>query len=491
MHGRSAPLGPRRQARAPFTRLAGCALLASAAAGQELPTLSDDAAEDVTAEGFAFVELRVEPTEVWVHGGLEVRARFGMDERFLQEAAIQLFRRELELPVQLQAPWLDGLPGCRSLPGPDAAPAAAREVRYARGGEIATASGTVETRLDGRRFRTVELVRRFAPEAPGELVLPATRLRFAYATRFSDDPLRGRVPLDRRDAFVRAPRVAVLVRELPSAGRPVSFTGAVGPLSIAAAARPTRLAVGDTIELAVTISGTGDLASFAAPAPELAGFRRIGTRDELLPGSRRLVWDLVLERADVREVPAVELPYFDPGPPPGYRTATTAPIPLEVAPRGAPPAEAPRGAPAGPATVPRGVPWLAWSVGLVLAAGAVLATIAVVRARRSRPRPPDRRRLAGSAAAAAAFARAVQQPEADVFAAWTTFLEGILAERVQHMDAPHLRARLVAGGLPAALVDEAVACHGELLRARYGGVPAAVAREHAADLVARLAAEGP
>ena len=92
-----------------------CAALAPtvalASALQEDGASEDGASEDVP--GGAFVDVRTDRETYFVGQAIRVRLRFGFEETFFAENLTQLFRRRLEIPVRIEAPWVEGLGGAR------------------------------------------------------------------------------------------------------------------------------------------------------------------------------------------------------------------------------------------------------------------------------------------------------------------------------------------------------------------------------------------
>ena len=62
-----------------------------------------------SAEERAFVEMETPRTTYFVHEPFRLRLRVGFDRRFLETNVVQMFSRELDVPVQVHAPWLDEL----------------------------------------------------------------------------------------------------------------------------------------------------------------------------------------------------------------------------------------------------------------------------------------------------------------------------------------------------------------------------------------------
>lgn len=362
---------------------------------QAVTTLSVDGARDVTGEGYAFVEMTTPRDTCFVQELIRLRIRFGFDARFLRDNMVQPFRQHLDVPAQLQAPWLERLPGTIAREGEAARPGTiAREGEAARLGgagdekrlscalnESVAGAAQVEDRLiDGRLFTVLEIERSVLPTRSGEMAVPAPVLRFAYATSFEDDFVRGRVGTDRHDAFVRGGRLTLAIRALPEDGRPPEFTGAVGHFRVEAEADPRELAAGESLALSLRIEGEGNLELFDAPRLDrLAGFHLRGQTEKRSTTLRTVRYDLAPLGEEVTEVPSIPFAFFDPSPPGGYRSVRTRPIPIEVR-----PAHADTGLdPVTSASAPR-------TPSLALLAGVVLGFALLAIALRARLRGRDR-----------------------------------------------------------------------------------------------------
>src|SRR5262245_59707260 len=195
-------------------------LLACTVASQESPQalpLRIEGGRDATGEGIAFVEAVPARTDPFVAEPVRVVVRFGVEAEFLATKAVQPFGRPLDVPVQLTSPWIG---------------AGAGSATFALNEGWAQAGPAEDRVLDGRTYRTFEIVARVAAAAPGEVRLEAPRLAFAYATKFEESLVRGRAPLDRVDAFVVGSPLVLTARPWPAEGRPEEFTGAVGDLRV-------------------------------------------------------------------------------------------------------------------------------------------------------------------------------------------------------------------------------------------------------------------
>jgi hypothetical protein len=141
----------------------------------------------------------------------------------------------------------------------------------------------------------------------------------------------------RRKVIAPSNTPELCVKPLPLDGRPSRFSAYVGKFSISARATPTEAQVGDPITLTVQVSGTPCVEHIQLPALDsLAAFTNdfkiLPQRDSgrHQPGSGKVFTRTIRPlRADVKEIPGVELAYFDEQLR-KYMIARTDPIPLTV-----------------------------------------------------------------------------------------------------------------------------------------------------------------
>ncbi|MGE3172253.1 MAG: BatD family protein [Planctomycetota bacterium] len=448
----------------------------------------------LAAQDRAFV--RVDAPDAVVQGQVfAVRVTVGV-ERAVLPKLVQLFRRELDVPVQVTAPWLDGTRALPRFAGAAAgSPAGSSAVSpvgpvLALAGDAAVATAVDDVARDGRTFAVWTVDRRLLAREPGAHELLAPQLRFAFATQFRDDFVNGRVALDRTDVSVPGAPVTVTVRPLPTEGRPAQFTGAVGEFTVEAEARPRELAVGEHLELTVRVRGDGDLRGFAPPQLALPGLHAFGVLDGGVDGDARVLrYDLVPTTSAVDAVPPVAFAFYAPGV--GYREVRTAAIPLQVRPAAA--GGDGNGA-ARPVEVTTRAPGLAdifasgelprdgGRTGSAFAAAALLLPWAVALALLAlrRPRAARGATTAAPRELAAAFARAAESRHVDLLSAFDAYVTARLGSPPA---ADALAARLHALGVPADLAQRAGRLRRSLEAARYGGVSAGAAV--AADDVVR------
>lgn len=419
-------------------------------------------------EEAVFLEMEVPRSSYHVQEPVPLVLRIGYDAQFFKDHAIQLFHRHLDVPVQLEAGWIENLPGTIPL-------------ETGSGGRISLVlnDSVVEAARTGQRGRytVLEIERPFLPNSAGELVLPAPTLRYAHSTSFTEDLVTGRVPEDRHDVSVTCEPLALTILPLPEAGRPPEFFGAVGRFTVRARADTSALTLGESLRWTLEIEGKGNVAFFRTPRLEgLKGFHVYGHIDEKSRGRRTITYDMAPLSEEVTEIPSIPFTFFDPGPPAGYRTVRSQPVPLEVKPlpegvqltllteygRAVPGVNDLFGLKPVPAVLPEKTSSLFTAVAFF---SPWLLAFGLVQWLRKRER--DRIDPLGVRArkAAARFREEAGKDPAQPFAAY-------LAARLRCPDAavisPDLSTRLSSEGVPADLSQRAAALLDRLVSNRYG-----------------------
>ena len=310
---------------------ASAPLQASAAAAARAEKTQDPAQAPPPPR--AFVEVDGVPTEAWVGQACELVVRVGVDTAWFAAQSVPLSAQALDQPFHLTAPWLQSSDdaGVAIVPPPAGVP----QQRVAVGDRAEALAVATPRTLDGRAFTVLELRARWQPRRAADFELAPVRLRYAFATAFVEDFLRGRQPRDRQEASVASSSARVRVAPLPQPA-PSGFTGAIGSFSLAAQPATTNCAVGDALAVTVTVAGDGNFGAFgfalAQPAP---GVHVDGI--VAVPGSdgRAFRLDVLPLRAGARELPPLAFVVFDPrvG---AYATLASPPAPLAVAPARAP-----------------------------------------------------------------------------------------------------------------------------------------------------------
>lgn len=192
--------------------------------------------------------------------------------------------------------------------------------------------------VDGVNYAATELRMALFPSEPGKLKVGAAGVQ----VRLRD---RSRWDLFAFDAgpekLLRTPELEVEVLPLPSAGRPANFQGTVAEqLSLDLRVDPGPYAVGQPLTVTILLSGLGNPRAFAEPSyepgPAFKAYDAELDSKTKVDGERIRVdkrfTRVIVPREEGRfTLPALEYAWFDPAQG-RYRTETTQPITLQVAP---------------------------------------------------------------------------------------------------------------------------------------------------------------
>ena len=288
--------------------------------------------ESTRAEDIVDLLVEANTDQLWAGQTFNVTVRASIDEA----ATKMLLNNGLELDL----PWLAGLPGMIRLDTPPPVGQDVRDLPLAgRGGAI---SMRAERSLKGPRPRIVftRQIDLLATE-PGTLQFPESRFSAVIATEVQQDRSfdlfsSGRLVATRTaSADARAPGPMLVVRAPPEAGRPASFTNAVGRFKLSATAAPDTLAVGETCLLSLVLTGLGNLEFVRWPAFDAlsSDFRIFGKNERKLAGARVLELELSPKNERVTRIPPLELAAFDPEAG-SYQVLTVGPFDLTVTPGG-------------------------------------------------------------------------------------------------------------------------------------------------------------
>lgn len=274
------------------------------------------------------VEVAATAASAFVHEPIELTVTIGADERFLAEQAVPLFQQKVDVPFHVTVPWLFAAEDRAVEPLAVAAGQAVTSI--AVGDNVVAALARGQRVQNGRRYRLLELRYRWLPLAPGTSAIAPVDVRYAFATRFTDDFLRGRQPVDRQEAMATSLPLQLAVRPLPTAGRPANWFGAVGEFVVRASTSATAVAVGESFAVEVEVKGDGNLERFAAlPPPSLPGFHVQGVVERRAPGVRTFVLDVMALQEGATAVPAIPFAAFSPrrG---DYVVHSAGPVPIAV-----------------------------------------------------------------------------------------------------------------------------------------------------------------
>jgi hypothetical protein len=149
---------------------------------------------------------------------------------------------------------------------------------------------------------------------------------------------------EQKQVMLASDPVSVESLPLPEQNKPANFNGAIGDFTMAAAAGPTNLTVGDPITVRVQISGRGSLNTLALPQQDAwRDFKtypptaKLETSDQFgFQGMKTFEQIISPQNSDVHELPALAFSFFNPDDG-QYHTLTQPAVPLAVKSAGATP----------------------------------------------------------------------------------------------------------------------------------------------------------
>jgi len=248
-----------------------------------------------------------------------------------------------QIPVTLQLCWA----GVK-ISNPRLSPVEAKGLRRVSLSEPVQTFRTI----GGSQYNVLELTHIYFPLVPGELRIGPFHIecdllvprKSAQRRPPSIDDFFG-ADIDtlfgsyvRKPVNVTADPITIDVRPIPEDAKPESFSGAVGKFSVIADVKPTDVKVGDGVTITMTVHGEGELEAATAPLAQGSDALRAfppETSYQVLSNTDRLHTQkvfkqlVIVQDADVREIPALEFSYFDPAVG-DYRRVRKGPFPIKV-----------------------------------------------------------------------------------------------------------------------------------------------------------------
>jgi hypothetical protein len=127
-----------------------------------------------------------------------------------------------------------------------------------------------EGMFKGERYRYVVLRKTVLyPQKAGKLVIEPLSLDIDVQLPTNRRDMFGRVIVTDGNKRVSAGSKTISVRALPEAGKPADFSGAVGKFDFKAIPSKTTLKNGESLDLVLSVTGTGNLKLFTLPKPEV------------------------------------------------------------------------------------------------------------------------------------------------------------------------------------------------------------------------------
>ncbi len=120
--------------------------------------------------------------------------------------------------------------------------------------------------------------------------------------------------------YIQSNTLGIKVKPLPLAGQPQNFSGAVGQYSIKSELSSSQVKIGESVTLAITISGSGNIRMFEPPA--LLVIQNIDTfppeesdvlyHPDNVSGKKVIKYILIPEEPGTYDLPQISFTYFDP-----------------------------------------------------------------------------------------------------------------------------------------------------------------------------------
>ncbi len=143
---------------------------------------------------------------------------------------------------------------------------------------------------------------------------------------FANDPLVDQMrrmmgaQMDNRQLSLSSPPVTIRINELPQAGRPNSFNGAVGQFKVESVSIDNdQIQTGEPAKVTYTINGTGNLVRVQPPNMSSNDWRVLSPRAEFLShdpleirGRKTFSYTLIPETNQPDRTPTFEFSFFDP-----------------------------------------------------------------------------------------------------------------------------------------------------------------------------------
>lgn len=177
------------------------------------------------------------------------------------------------------------------------------------------------------------------PQKTGTLEIEPLTLDVPIDVRSNKRDFIGRFMMTRVNKTISAGRQAIKVKELPLAGQPEDFSGAVGSFDFAVNTNKKTLDVGESLALKVGVSGSGNLKLFELPEPNFPGALevyeptrqdKIRTKSSGMTGFFGQEYTIVPQAQGAFTVQPLTFSYFDPKKQ-TYITKTSEPVSIEVA----------------------------------------------------------------------------------------------------------------------------------------------------------------
>jgi len=121
--------------------------------------------------------------------------------------------------------------------------------------------------------------------------------------------------------FRKTEAITLKVAPLPQAGKPATFSGAVGNFKLESVIDKAAAETGDALNLKVTLSGSGNLKTITEfPLPDLPGFKiyssksndQVAVRNDVLQGNKSWEYVIIPQAPGKERIPDLKFFYFSP-----------------------------------------------------------------------------------------------------------------------------------------------------------------------------------
>ena len=192
-------------------------------------------------------------------------------------------------------------------------------------------AGSISVNRDGRSYEVHVFRRALFPLTAGRYTIAPARLAYTLP--------QGQSFFSREESFsLRSEAVTLVVVDVPAAGRPPDWAGAVGVWRASVHVDSARDRAGDPLVLTMRVEGTGNVTLLARPHIDIpwgnvvaANERvRLDSTPSAMRGTKEFDWLVTPRVSGTQRVPAFRFSYFNPFSK-RYESSATAPFAVQVA----------------------------------------------------------------------------------------------------------------------------------------------------------------
>ena len=210
---------------------------------------------------------------------------------------------------------------------------------------LTTAKGVVRvkataerTTVAGKAGVVIKARRKLVPDRSGRFRMGPITASMNKVVRWRRTLFGDREPVEARRVRAEGQPLTLVVKDLPSTGRPESFAGAIGHgFTLAVSADRTVVRLGDPIALTLKLRGDGNLETLGLPPLSADGGldpAKWGLPDGEVPGTiedgvKTFQVTVRVRSKDLHAIPAIAYSWFDPRSE-TYQTTRSSPIALQV-----------------------------------------------------------------------------------------------------------------------------------------------------------------